>query len=65
MEVFDKHRHYYDSFVKTGEIVNLWPEVVNELLNEYRKTDPYYHLNRNCKICIVEFLKTIYQTKTN
>ena len=33
--IFDKHRHYYDFYHKTGEIVNFHHDVQIELLNEY------------------------------
>ena len=60
--IFDKHRHFYDFYHKTVEIVNFNHDIQNELLNEYRKLkDEYYHYNTNCKVCVTDFLNTIYR----
>jgi hypothetical protein len=64
--IFDKHRHYYDFYHKTGEIVNFHHDVQQELLNEYRRLkDEYYHFNNNCKVCVIDFLNTIYRWYDN
>ena len=61
-EILDKHRHFYDFFHKTGELVNFHHDIQSELLNEYRKLkDEYYHYNTNCKVCVTDFLNTIYR----
>lgn len=64
--IFDKHRHYYDFYHKTGEIVNFNHDVQSELLNEYRRLkDEYYHYNTNCKVCVIDFLNLIYRWYDN
>jgi hypothetical protein len=64
--VFDKHRHFYDFYHKTGEIVNFHHDIQSELLNEYRRLkDEYYHYNTNCKVCVIDFLNLIYRWYDN
>ena len=61
-EIFDKHRHFYDFYHKTGEIVNFNHDIQKELLDEYRRVkDEYYHYNTNCTICVIDFLNLIYR----
>ena len=65
-EIFDKHRHYYDFYHRTGEIVNFHHDVQIELLNEYRRVkDAYYHYNNNCNVCVIDFLNLIYRWYDN
>jgi hypothetical protein len=65
-EIFDKHRHFYDFYHKTGEIVNFNHDIQKELLNEYRRVnDAYYHYNTNCTICVIDFLNLIYRWYDN
>ena len=63
-----KHKHIYDLFARTNEIVGLTPEVRGEITNAYRQLhDAHYHYNDGCHTCIVEMLMTIYayyQNKT-
>ena len=64
--IFDKHRHFYDFYHKTGEIVNFHHDIQSELLNEYRRLkDEYYHYNTNCKVCVIDFLNLIYRWYDN
>lgn len=65
-EIFDKHRHFYDFYHKTGEIVNFNHDIQKELLDEYRSIkDAYYHYNTNCTICVIDFLNLIYRWYDN
>jgi hypothetical protein len=60
--IFAKHRHFYDFYIKTGELVNFSHEVQSELLAAYRATkDAYYTYNNSCKVCVIEFLLNIYR----
>lgn len=60
--VFAKHKHYYDFYVKTGELVNFNHDIQAELLAAYRTAkDAYYTYNNSCKVCVIEFLKNIYR----
>ena len=64
--IFDKHRHFYDFYHKTGEIVNFNHDIQKELLDEYRRVkDAYYHYNTNCTICVIDFLNLIYRWYDN
>jgi hypothetical protein len=56
-----RHKHIYDLFARTNEIVGLTPEVRGEITNAYRQIhDAHYHYNDGCHTCIVEMLVTIY-----
>jgi hypothetical protein len=62
IETLERHKHYYEFYVRTGELVSFRIEAQNELLNVYRKeVDGYYHFNRNCPQCIIRFLNTVYK----
>ena len=41
LETLLKHKHYYDLFKATGELVAFTIEVQNELLEVMRTRDPY------------------------
>lgn len=62
LAVLSKHKHYYDLFSKTGELVNFSHEVQNELLAVYQKFDPGYSYNRGCGACVGAFLYLVYNT---
>lgn len=61
LKVFETHKHIYDFFQKTGEIVNLHPHIKQELLDAMRIFQPYYFVNLNCPACLVDFLNDIYR----
>lgn len=62
LQIFAKHRHYYDFFIKAGEIVNFNHDVQSELLEAYRnKVDQYYHYTNTCPACVAEFLINCYK----
>ena len=66
LHIFAAHRHFYDFFTKTGELVNFSHEIQNDLLNAYKELhDPYYHYVRTCPVCVVDFLNTIYRWYDN
>ena len=61
LTVLSKHKHIYDLFQQTGEIVNFYHEIQNELLDAYQLIDPHYSYNRSCPACVAEFMVTIYR----
>lgn len=62
LKVFAKHKHIYDFYYKSGEMVNFHHDIQDELLAAYREAkDPYYDYNRRCPACVCEFLTTIYR----
>jgi len=61
LKIFETHKHIYDFYLKTDEIVNLHPHIKQELLDAYRVFDPYYFVNLNCPACVAEFLDLIYR----
>ena len=66
LQTFAKHKHFYDFFLQTGEIVNFSGEIQSELLEAYRKEfDPYYNYSTTCAVCVVEFLLKIYRSYIN
>ena len=60
LKVLSQHKHIYDLFMQTGEVVNLHPHIKEEIVNAYRIEHPHYHYNSNCSACIAEMLTTIY-----
>lgn len=62
MLIFAKHKHIYDLYYNSGEIVNFSHDIQNELLMAYREAhDQYYNYNRTCPVCVAEFLTLIYR----
>ena len=55
-----KHKHFYDLFKATGELVAFTFEVQNELLEVMRTKDPYYQYNGRCGACVAAFLTNVY-----
>jgi hypothetical protein len=62
LAVLSKHKHYYDLFMKTGELVGFTHEIQNELLQVYKKADPIYTYNSRCGACVGTFLVNVYKT---
>jgi hypothetical protein len=62
LEVLSKHKHYYDLFIKSGELVGFTHDVQQELLQVYRLVDPVYTYNNRCGACIGTFLVNVYKT---
>jgi DNA-binding IclR family transcriptional regulator len=60
LQILLKHKHIYDLFEQTGEIINFTSEAQNEIVNVYKIENPHYHYNRSCPACVAEMLKTIY-----
>jgi len=66
LEIFAKHKHYYDMFAASGEVVNFNHDVQDELLEAYRGLfDEYYNYSRTCKVCVIEFLMLAYRKYLN
>jgi len=62
-----RHKHIYDLFEHTGELVGFHPHIRNEVVNAYKSEHPHYDYNRNCGECVMEMITTIYRwykTKT-
>lgn len=62
LQTLSKHKHIYDFFIKTGELVNYFPHIRNEVDNAYRNlVDPYHKYNVNCGACVAENLVKVYK----
>jgi hypothetical protein len=57
-----KHKHFYDLFIRTGELVGFTHEIQNELLEVYKVADPIYTYNSRCGACVGTFLVNVYKT---
>jgi hypothetical protein len=57
-----KHKHFYDLFIKTGELIGFTHEIQNELLEVYKVADPIYTYNSRCGACVGTFLVNVYKT---
>ena len=62
LAVFAKHRHIYDLFNRSGEMINFFGDIQDELLIAYREAtgDVHYNFTRTCPACIAEFLCRVY-----
>jgi hypothetical protein len=61
LETLLKHKHFYDLFTTSGELVGFTMEIQNELLDIYRTIDPYYTYNNRCGGCVGGFLVNVYK----
>lgn len=57
-----KHKHFYDLFIKTGELVGFTHDIQAELLEVYKIADPIYTYNNRCGACVGTFLSNVYIT---
>ena len=57
-----KHKHFYDLFKTSGELVGFTHEIQNELLEVMRTKDPIYQYNGRCGACVGNFLANVYNT---
>ncbi len=60
IKTLSKYKEIYEIYIKTGEIVNLYPHVKSEIIDAYRVEHPHYHCNISCAACVAEMLVTIY-----
>ena len=60
LKVLAKHKHIYDFYVNTGELVNFHADIHNEVIEAYRVVNPHYHYNRSCPACVCDMLKDVY-----
>ena len=66
LKAFAEHRHIFDFFNKTGELVNFHHHIQSELLTEYRDNkDPYYTYVSTCPVCVADFITRIYRWYDN
>lgn len=61
LEILLKHKHHYDLFIRSGEIVNFSIDIQDELLQVIRLKVPHYEYNRRCDACVCEFLVLTYK----
>lgn len=60
LKVLQKHKHIYDLYVLTGELVNFSADIHNEVIEAFKVDNPHYHYNRSCPACVCEMLKDVY-----
>ena len=56
-----KHKHIYDLYVQTNEVVNLHPYIKKDIFDAYRVENPTYEYNKACHVCTVEMLEKVYK----
>lgn len=61
LKVLSQYEYIYDTFEKTGELINFFPHVRGEIVAAYRVEHPHYHYNESCGACIREMITTIYK----
>lgn len=62
LQILLKHKHFYDLFIRSGELVGFTHEIQNELLEVYKLVDPIYTYNNRCGACVGTFLVNVYKT---
>ena len=60
LQTLSKHKHIFDLYEKTNELVNFYHDIQKEIVDVYKVYHPYYHYNNNCLSCVVEMINTIY-----
>lgn len=60
LQILLRHKHIYDLFEKTGELVGFHHDIQAEVVEAYRVEHPHYHYNNRCRACILEMIHTIY-----
>lgn len=60
LKILYHHKHIYDFFIKTGELVNFYPELRKKIVDAYKVENPHYHYNDRCVSCVVEMLVEVY-----
>jgi len=61
LKVLSKHKHIFDLYAQTGELVNFHADIHNEVIEAYRVVNPHYHYNRSCPACVCDMLKDVYK----
>lgn len=61
LQILSKHKHIYDLYAHTGEVVNFYQDIRNEIVQAYKVYFPYFHYNDNCQACVTEMLGIIYR----
>jgi len=60
LTILSKHKHFYDFYMQTGEIVNFHHHIQNEIFDAYKVEHPHYYYQRTCPVCVANFLVTVY-----
>lgn len=61
LKILSKHKHFYDFYMASQEIVNFSHEIQNEILEAFKVEHPHYHYQRTCPVCVSNFLVTVYR----
>lgn len=64
-DVLEKHKHIYDLYMKTGEIVNFHHHIQADIVSVYRLENPNYSYQKTCPACVAEMLHTVYKWYLN
>lgn len=59
-----KHIHIWEYYKKTSTILNLSPELINDLEPIYTKINGGTKLNRSCQDCLSDMIKVVFSTLT-
>jgi len=65
LQTLSKHKHIYDLFIRTGELVGFAPHIRADVIGAYTYFFPYYRYNDGCSACITEMIHTIYSWYQN
>lgn len=65
LQTLSEHKHIYDFFINTGELVGFAPHIRGEVAAAYRHWHPHYQYRESCAACISEMIVTIYRWYEN
>ena len=60
LKTLSEHKHVYDFFMRSQELVGFHPHIQDEVFNAYMVEHPHFHVNRTCPACLVEALVIVY-----
>jgi hypothetical protein len=61
LQILLAHKGIYDLYKVSQEIVGFHPHIQDAVLESYRVEHPHYSYNRNCPVCVAEFLTIAYR----
>ena len=61
LQVLSAYKGIWDLYKVSQEIVGFHPHIQDAVLEAYRVEHPHYSYNRNCPVCVAEFLTLAYR----
>jgi hypothetical protein len=61
LQILLAHKPIWDLYKASQEIVGFHPHIQDAVLEAFRVEHPHYSYNRNCPVCVAEFLTLAYR----